>query len=83
MFSVDWLSFLKIIELMETKYNGWITFREAVFAAGLPRCYRGDTYVPNFLRHKIAVILPKGEVEQLYVLKNPRKKDKGLQDDKK
>ena len=53
MFSVDWLCFEKIIELMETKFNGYMTFKEAVFFTGLPRHYRGNTYIPNFLKNKI------------------------------
>ena len=69
MFSVDWLCFEKIIELMETKFNGYMTFKEAVFFTGLPRHYRGDTYIPKFLKNKIIVMLPKGEKEQLYILR--------------
>jgi len=69
MFSVDWLCFEKIVELMKTKFNGYMTFKEAVFFTGLPRHYRGSTYIPNFLKNKIIVMLPDGEKEQLYILR--------------
>jgi len=58
-----------MIELMETKTNGYMTFDDAVFKVGLPRCYRGSTYVPKFLKDKIIVMLPDGEKEQLYILR--------------
>jgi len=72
MISVEWMSFEKIIELMETKFNGLMTFEDAVYFADLPMHYRGSTYIPEFLKNKIIVMLPKGEKEQLYIL---RKKD--------
>jgi len=69
MFSIDWLCFKRMIELMETKTNGYMTFDEAVSRVDLPRRYRGSTYVPKFLREKIIVMLPDGEKEQLYILR--------------
>ena len=54
---------------MKTKFNGYMTFKEAVFFTGLPRHYRGSTYIPNFLKNKIIVMLPDGEKEQLYILR--------------
>jgi|TARA_Y100001951_G_C11169749_1_gene199564 hypothetical protein len=72
MFSVDWLCFEKIIELMEKEFNGYMTYRDAVFFAGLPRHYRGNVYFPEFLKHKVIVMLPEGEDEQLYILRKDR-----------
>jgi len=69
MISFDWLCFEKIIKLMETKFNGYMTFQEAVKYANLPYCYKGDKYIPEFLKEKIIIMLPKGENEQLYILR--------------
>ena len=69
MFSVDWLCFKKMVKLMEKKTRGYMTFNEAVLKVGLPRFYRGSTYVPEFLSDKIIATLPDGEKEQLYVLR--------------
>jgi len=69
MVSTDWMHFKTIMELMEKRYNGYMTFREAVYAAGLPRWYKGNLSIPNFFRHKMKAILPKGKDEQLYILK--------------
>ena len=69
MISGEWMSFEKIIELMETKFNGFITFEDAVYFADLPMHYRGSKYVPEFLKHKIIVMLPENEKEQLYILR--------------
>jgi len=57
---------------METKTKGYMTFNEAVFEVGLPRFYRGSTYVPRFLKDKIIVMLPDGEKEQLYILRKTK-----------
>ena len=54
---------------MEKKTRGYMTFNEAVLKVGLPRFYRGSTYVPEFLSDKIIATLPDGEKEQLYVLR--------------
>tara|TARA_R100001082_G_C4339032_1_gene149203 strand:+ start:397 stop:618 length:222 start_codon:yes stop_codon:yes gene_type:complete len=69
MISVDWMCFKKIIKFMENDFNGRMCFKDAVYYAGLPMHYRGNTYIPEFLQHKIIVMLPKGEKEQLYILR--------------
>ena len=55
------MCFKKIIKFMENDFNGRMCFEDAVYYAGLPMHYRGNTYVPEFLQHKIIVMLPKGE----------------------
>jgi hypothetical protein len=72
MFSVDWLCFEKIISLMETEFNGYMTYEEAVLHAELPRHYKGDRYFPEFLKHKVIVMIPKGKNKQLYILRKDR-----------
>ena len=72
MISIDWMCFERIIKFMENQFNGYMTFQDAVYYANLPLHYKGNTYVPEFLAHKIIVMLPRGEKEQLYIL---RKKD--------
>jgi|1_EtaG_2_1085319.scaffolds.fasta_scaffold11283_2 hypothetical protein len=69
MISVGWLPFRKMIEFMETKFDGRMTFRQAVFMTGLPRHYKGSKYVPEFYRHKLKAILPDGEEEQIYIIR--------------
>jgi len=69
MLNTDWLRFQRMIDLMETEFNGHMTFREAVFTTGLPLYYKGDTYVPKFMKDKLKAILPKGEEEQVYIIR--------------
>ncbi len=63
------MCFDKILEIMENKSSGHLTFKDAVYFANLPLHYRGNTYVPDYLKDKIIVMLPKGEKEQLYILR--------------
>jgi len=61
--------FGKMLKLMRTKkYRGYMTWREAHIAVGLPRSYAHSTRTPSY-DDDIVAILPKGGYKTVYYLR--------------
>jgi hypothetical protein len=66
----DCVYFREMLKLMRTKeYEGYMTWKEAHVAVGLPHCYSRIASVPVY-SDDIVAVLKSGNYETIYFLRN-------------